>query len=283
MTMRTIPNIKVVEAVKNLCIEAASKLPEDVTAALKKALEQEESLRGREILSQCIENARLAACGSDPVCQDTGTAVFFVEIGAETVVSGSGLIDAINEGTRRGYHEGFLRKSIVADPLFQRTNTGDNTPAIVHIDTVQGDGLLISLLPKGGGSENCSALAMLKPGDGPEAVADFVVAAVVTSGGNPCPPVIVGVGIGGTADRAMLLAKKALLRPVGESNFDKRYAGLEQRILERINASGIGPQGLGGRITALAVHVEPCPCHIASLPVAVNLNCHAARRARVLL
>jgi fumarate hydratase subunit alpha len=281
--MRLIPYKKVVEAVKNLCIEAASKLPDDVLAALKKAFDDEKSLRGKEIIRQCIDNAAIAACGNDPICQDTGTAVYFVELGSEVSVSGGTLIDAVNEGTRQGYGEGYLRKSIVSDPLFDRKNTGDNTPAVVHVEIVKGDAVKISLLPKGGGSENCSALKMLKPGDGPEAVEDFVADTVVTSGGNPCPPVIVGVGIGGTADKAMSLAKKALLRPIGKKHGNKKYAALEQALLEKINDSGIGPQGLGGRVTALAVHIEEYPCHIASLPVAVNLNCHAARKAEVQL
>jgi fumarate hydratase subunit alpha len=281
--MRTLSYSTIVEAVKKLCIEAASRLPDDVVAALKRALEGEESPRGKEILRQCIENARIAACGSDPVCQDTGTAVYFVELGAGVSVSGGTLIDAINEGTRLGYRDGFLRTSIAADPLFERKNTGDNTPAVVHIDIMKGDSLALTLLPKGGGCENCSALAMLKPADGPEAVADFVAGTVIRCGANPCPPVIVGVGIGGTADMAMVYAKKALIRPVGESNADGRYSALEKRIFERINASGIGPQGLGGRVTALAVHIAEGPCHIASLPVAVNINCHAARRAGIRL
>ena len=281
--MRVISYQIIVEAVKKLCVEAATKLPKDVVAALQKALEAEESPRGKNILRQCLENAKLAVCENDPICQDTGVAVYFVELGSEVTISGGTLIDAINEGTRQGYRDGYLRKSIVADPLFDRKNTGDNTPAIVHIDIVAVEVLGITLLPKGGGSENCSALGMLKPADGPAAVTDFVVDTVVKSGGKPCPPVIVGVGIGGTADRAMLLAKKALLRPVGKSHGDERYAKLEQTILEKINASGIGPQGLGGTVTALAVHIEEYPCHLASLPVAVNCNCHAARRAEISL
>ena len=281
--MRVIPYKTIVEAVKKLCIQAASKLPDDVIAALNKAFEAEESPRGREILRQCIENAALAACENDPICQDTGVAVYFVELGSDVAISGGLLVDAINEGTRQGYRDGYLRKSIVADPLFDRKNTGDNTPAIVHIDVAAGEDIVISLLPKGGGSENMSALAMLKPADGPAAVADFIVNTVVKSGGKPCPPVIVGVGIGGTADKAMLCAKKALLRPIGKCHADRRYAELEKTILDTINASGIGPQGLGGTMTALAVHIEDHPCHLASLPVAVNINCHAARRAAIRL
>jgi fumarate hydratase subunit alpha len=281
--MRTIPYKTIVEAVKKLCIQAASKLPDDVVAALNKALEAEESPRGKEILRQCIENAKLAACENDPICQDTGMAVYFVELGSDVTISGGTIVDAINGGTRQGYRDGYLRKSIVDDPLFDRKNTGDNTPAIVHIDAAAGENIVISLLPKGGGSENMSALAMLKPADGPESVADFVADAVIKSGGKPCPPVIVGVGIGGTADKAMLLAKKALLRPIGKSHTDGRYAELEKTILDTINASGIGPQGLGGTMTALAVHIEDHPCHLASLPVAVNINCHAARRAAIRL
>jgi len=273
----------IAEAVKKLCIEAASKLPDDVLAALNKALEAEESPRGREILRQCIENAKLAAGENDPICQDTGVAVYFVELGSEVTISGGTLAQAVNEGTMNGYREGYLRKSMVADPLFDRKNTGDNTPAVIHLEMVPGGALTITLLPKGGGCENMSALSMLKPADGAAGILDFVADVVIKSGGKPCPPVIVGVGIGGTADKAMLLAKKALLRPVGKSNADGRYAELEHAILEKINASGIGPQGLGGTVTALAVHIEEYPCHLASLPVAVNLNCHAARRAEVQL
>jgi fumarate hydratase subunit alpha len=279
--MRTLSCSTVIGAVKKLCIEAATKLPDDVVAALERAVEDEKSPRGKEILRQCLENARLAACGRDPVCQDTGTAVYFVEIGAGVSVSGGTLAGAINEGTRQGYREGFLRTSIAADPLFERRNTGDNTPAVVHIDVVEGDAVKIVLLPKGAGCENCSALAMLKPADGPDAIAEFAAGTVVRCGAGPCPPVIVGVGIGGTAETAALIAKKALVRPVGRSHADPRYAGLERRILEMINASGVGPQGLGGTVTALAVHIEESPCHIASLPVAVNINCHAARKAEV--
>jgi fumarate hydratase subunit alpha len=277
--LRIIPFKTIVEAVKKLCLDAASKLPDDVIAALNKSLEVETSPRGKEFIRQCLDNAKLASCRNDPVCQDTGVAVYFVELGSEVTVSGGTLIDAINEGTRQGYRDGYLRKSMVVDPLFDRKNTGDNTPAMVHIDMAPGEALSITLLPKGGGSENCSSLAMMNPSGGPAAIKDFVADAVIKSGGKPCPPVIVGVGIGGTADKAMLLAKKALLRPIGTIHIDNRYEKLEKDILEKINASGVGPQGLGGRVTALAVHIEECACHIASLPVAVNVNCHAAKRA----
>jgi fumarate hydratase subunit alpha len=281
--MRVIPATTVIDAVRKLCIEAATQLPPDVLAALEQAADTEDSPRPRALLKQCLENAGLAASGNDPICQDTGVAVYFIEMGSDVTLSGGTLDDAINEGTRRGYRDGYLRNSIVADPLFDRRNTGDNTPAVIHVDMVKGETVAITLLPKGGGCENLSALAMLKPADGPAGVADFVVCAVVKSGGRPCPPVIVGVGIGGTADKASYLAKKALLRPVGSIHADPRYAELEREILGKINDSGVGPQGLGGHTTALAVHIEEFPCHIASLPVAVNINCHAARRGKVCL
>jgi fumarate hydratase subunit alpha len=278
--MRVIPAAAVTNAVLKLCIEAAAQLPPDVLAALEQAAETEDSPRPRALLKQCLENAEIAAAGNDPICQDTGVAVYFVEMGSDVTLSGGTLDDAINEGTRRGYRDGYLRNSIVADPLFDRRNTGDNTPAVIHIDMVKGDTFAITLLPKGGGCENMSALAMLKPADGPGGVVDFVADTVIQSGGKPCPPVIVGVGIGGTADKASYLAKKALLRPVGSKHTDPRYSELEGEILRKINDSGVGPQGLGGHITALAVHIEEYPCHIASLPIAVNINCHAARRAK---
>jgi fumarate hydratase subunit alpha len=281
--MRLIPFSAVVDTVETLCIEAATQLPADVVAALARAADSETAERPKAMLKQCLDNAAIAGEGNDPICQDTGAAVYFVEIGSDVVMSGGTLVDAINEGTRRGYRKGYLRNSIVSDPLFDRKNTGDNTPAVVHVDLVSGETLSITLLPKGGGSENMSSLAMLKPSDGVNAVIDFVVETVVKAGGKPCPPVIVGVGIGGTADKASYLAKKALLRPVGSTHEDTRYADLEEEILRKINGSGVGPQGLGGRTTALAVHIETFPCHIASLPVAVNINCHAARRVKKVL
>ncbi len=218
-----------------------------------------------------------------PLCQDTGFAVWFVEMGRDVTLSRGTISEAVTAGTRAGYKRFYLRKSIVADPLFDRKNTTDNTPVILHLEQVEGDRLKLILAPKGGGSENMSALRMLKPSDGRAGVVEFVVNSVISAGGNPCPPTIVGVGIGGTMERAACLAKRALLRPVGQPAADSRYAELEREILERINASGIGPQGLGGAVTSLAVHVEHHPCHCASLPVAVNLNCHAARHQEVIL
>jgi len=217
------------------------------------------------------------------LCQDTGFAVFFIEIGSEVMIDHGTVAEAVNAGVREGYKKFFLRKSIVADPLFDRKNTFDNTPAVIHLSQVPGDKLHIVLAPKGGGSENMSALKMLKPSEGRQGVVDFVVNAVVSAGGNPCPPTIVGVGIGGTMEYAAYMAKKALLRKTGEASPDPRYADLEAEILAKINASGVGPQGLGGNTTALAVHIEFHPCHLASMPVAVNLNCHAARHAEVTL
>ncbi len=281
--MKTVYFEQIVEAVKKLCIKASYELPEDVFRSLKKAYDEETCVYGKEIIEQCIRNAEIARSDKIPICQDTGVAVFFVTIGSECGISGGLLTDAINEGCQRGYSEGYLRASMVNDPVFERKNTKDNTPAVINIDIVEGDALSITLLPKGGGCENISSLKMLTPADGKNGVMDFVVETVKKSGGNPCPPVIVGVGIGGTADKAMLLSKKALLRDIGSGNSDPRYREMEEEILRRINATGNGPQGLGGKITALCVNIETFPCHIASLPVAVNLNCHAARKATIIL
>jgi fumarate hydratase subunit alpha len=212
-----------------------------------------------------------------PICQDTGFAVIFVELGEDVRIAGGNLSDAIREGVKKGYTEGYLRKSIVDDPVLDRKNTGDNTPPIVHYELMAGDRLKITCAPKGGGSENMSEVRMMKPADGIEGVKEFVVERVQKSGGNPCPPVVVGVGIGGTFEKCAFLAKKALIRPLGESNPDPRFAEVEEELLERINKLGIGPMGLGGRTTALGVHIETHPCHIASMPAAVNINCHATR------
>jgi fumarate hydratase subunit alpha len=281
--MKTIPHSLLIEKIRDLCIAAACELPKDVLDALKGSVKTEKSEYGRTILERCVENAGLARSEHLPICQDTGFAIFFISMGTDVRIDHGTVIEAVEEGCRQGYKEGYLRKSIVRDPLFVRENTGDNTPAIVHCEIVPGDTLTIHLLPKGGGSENVSALAMLKPSDGRDGVVRFVCETVEKAGANPCPPVIVGVGIGGTADYAMFLSKKALLRKTGTSHTDRQYAELENEIFTKLNGSGIGPQGLGGSTTALAVHIESFPCHIASLPVAVSINCHAARHATLVL
>lgn len=257
-------------------MEANYYLGDDVVQALQQALKTEESPLGRSILAQLIENQQIARSEQIPICQDTGFAVLFVNLGQEVRITGGNLIDAINEGVRQGYIEGYLRKSIVRDPL-NRVNTGDNTPAVVHLEMSPGDRLSITIAPKGGGSENMSEVRVLKPADGVEGVKQFVIDLVRRSGGNPCPPIIVGVGIGGTFEKCAELAKRALLRELGSQHPDPFYANLEKELLSEINKLGIGPQGLGGSTTALAVFIEPYPCHIASLPVAVNIQCHAAR------
>lgn len=264
------------EKVSKLCIQACCELPADVERALKEAEGQEESSLGRKILADLRENSRIACQETVPLCQDTGMVVVFVKLGQDVRVIGGGLTEAINKGIARGYLEGSLRKSVVADPL-DRKNTGNNTPAVIYYDLVPGENLQITVMPKGFGSENCSALAMLKPAQGRQGVKDFVIGAVDKAGANPCPPVIVGVGLGGTADKALFLAKRALLRPLGSSHQEPFYACLEKELLKEINDLGYGPGGFGGRITALAVHIEVYPTHIAGLPVAVNINCHAAR------
>ncbi|NLP37605.1 MAG: fumarate hydratase [Firmicutes bacterium] len=274
---------KIVDAVEALCMKAAYDLPKDVEDRIVACSKQEESEFGKYIFDQILENVHYARDNDYPICQDTGAAVFFIEVGQDVHITGGSLEDAINEGVRRGYTNGYLRKSMVLDPVFNRKNTGDNTPAIIHTFIVPGDKLKITILPKGGGSENMGKLAMLTPSAGLEGVKKFIVDAVKTAGGNPCPPVVVGVGIGGTMEKTTLLAKKALARKVGEPNPNPQYAQLEQELLEEINNTGVGPQGLGGRITALAVHIEYFPAHITGLPVAVNLNCHAARHAEVVL
>jgi fumarate hydratase subunit alpha len=277
--LRVIPFNDVVERTAACCFEAACQLPADVLQAIRNAADKETSQLGKGFLQQYIENAKIASEHPMPICQDTGFAVFFVEMGEMVKIDGGSIYEAITAGVAKGYKEGYLRKSIVRDPLFGRPNTGDNTPPIIHLTLVPGDKLNVVLAPKGGGSENMSALKMLKPSDGREGVVKFVTETVIAAGGNPCPPTVVGVGIGGTFEKAAFLAKKALLRKLGDPNPQKEYAELEQEILAKINASGVGPQGLGGDITSFAVHIEEFPCHIASLPVAVNLNCHAARHA----
>lgn len=279
--MREIRVEEVVETVSRLFIEANTELGEDVLDAIKRSIEAEESPTGKEVLAELLENARIAKEEKVPMCQDTGLAVVFVEIGQDVHIVGGHLYDAIQEGVRRGYREGYLRKS--ACHPFTRANTGDNSPAIIHTELVAGDRLKIIAMPKGGGSENMSAVAMLTPSVGKSGVMDYVVQRVKEAGSNPCPPVIVGVGIGGTLEKAAILAKKALLRPLGSSNPDLELDQMEKELLERINDLGIGPQGYGGRITALGVFIEMMPCHIASLPLAVNIQCHAARHKEAIL
>jgi fumarate hydratase subunit alpha len=279
--MRQIEAREITRAVKETAIAANYDLGADLLAALARGEEAEESPAGRDIFRQLLENARIAAQEGVPLCQDCGLAVVFVELGQEVHVVGGDLEQAIQEGIRQGYGEGYLRKSL-CHPL-TRANTGDNTPAVIHTEVVPGDRLKLVVVPKGGGSENMSRLYMLKPAEGVPGVIEKVVATVREAGPNPCPPIIVGVGIGGTFEQAALLAKKALLREVGVPNPDVELAALERKLLQAINDLGIGPQGLGGRITALAVHILMQPCHIASLPVAVNIQCHASRHKEVVL
>jgi fumarate hydratase subunit alpha len=278
--LREIEAAEITEAVRELSIEANTRLPEDHLAALHRALEEEESPLGREVIGELLENARVARERCVAFCQDTGYAVFFVELGSEARVVGGGIGEAIDEGVRRGYDEGYLRKSIVRGPV-DRINTGDNTPAIVYYDVVPGDGLRLTLLVKGAGCDNMSSLRMLTPAEGVEEMKRFVVETVERAGPNASPPLTVGVGIGGPFERAALLAKKALTRRSGEPNPDPELAVLEAELLEAINATGIGPAGYGGTVTALAVHVESFPTHIAAFPVAVNLDCHSHRTSSV--
>lgn len=275
--MREIDCQQITETVASLFQEACVYLPDDVLSAIKQAKENEPSPVAQEVLNRILENTRIAAEGKTPLCQDTGSAVVFLELGQEIHITGGNLYSAVNEGVRQGYDQGYLRKSMVNQPFSVRVNTKDNTPAIIYTDVVPGDRLKIIVMPKGGGAENMTRLAMLSPSRGRQGIIDFVVNAVDEAGSNPCPPLIVGVGIGGTAERTLMLAKKALLRKVGETNPDAEIAELESEILKRINNLGIGAMGYGGRITALAVHIEVFPAHIASLPVAVNLQCHSAR------
>jgi len=281
--MRGIDCQQITKSISNLFQEACVYLPEDVLTAIKQARENEESPVARDVLDRILENTRIAAEEKTPLCQDTGAAVVLLELGQEVHITGGDLYEAINEGVRQGYDKGYLRKSMVYQPYSARVNTKDNTPAIIYADIVPGDKLKIVVMPKGGGAENMTRLAMLSPSQGRQGVIDFVVNAVDEAGSNPCPPVIVGVGIGGTAEKTIMLAKRALLREVGKPNPDVEVAELEKEILQRVNNLGIGPQGFGGRTTALAVHAEVFPCHIASMPVAVNLQCHSARHKEAIL
>lgn len=273
--MRELEASRITETVKRLCIEANCRLPEDIKQRICRCREQEDCERAAGILDRIIENFGIAEGNEVPVCQDTGMACVFLEIGQEVHINGD-IKEAVNEGVRRGYAEGYLRKSVVGDPL-TRVNTNDNTPAAVYIDLVPGEQVKITVAPKGFGSENMSRIKMLKPSDGLQGVKDFVLETVQEAGPNPCPPIVVGVGIGGTFDKAAYLAKKALARSVDEPHPEGFYRELEAELLEKINALGIGPQGFGGRTTALAVNIETMPTHIAGLPCAVNINCHVTR------
>jgi fumarate hydratase subunit alpha len=281
--MRDIDCQIITETVSSLFKEACFSLPSDVLAALEHARENEISPAACGVLETIIENAAVASTDGIPLCQDTGVAVVFLELGQEVHITGGDLYSAVQDGVRQAYDEGYLRKSLVDRPFSSRMNTGDNTPAIIHTDIIPGDKLAITVMPKGGGAENMTRLAILLPADGKQGIVDFVVRTVDESGGNPCPPVIVGVGIGGTAEYSLLLAKKALLRPIGDPNPDLENAELEKEIFEKVNCLGIGPMGFGGLTTALAVHIETHPAHIASLPVAVNLQCHSARQKKAVL
>lgn len=280
--MRQIGINEILKTVKDLSIEINTRLGEDVVDALKKAREEEKSPTGKEILRHLLENIRIAKEESVPICQDTGLAVIFVDVGQDVHLIGGDLREAINEGVRQGYREGYLRKSVLDDPLM-RKNTGDNTPAVIHIDIVPGNKIKIKMAAKGGGSENSSAMKMMKPSDGEDGIKAFVLDTVRDAWANPCPPIIVGIGIGGNFEMAPTLAKKALFRHLGDHNPAPHLADLEREILKEVNGLWIGPEGFGGTVTALAVHIEAAPCHIASLPVAVNIDCHVSRHREATL
>ena len=281
--MREVHVDQIRDSVSRLCQDAATQLPEDVLDSLKQARESEESPLGVIVLDQILENAELAGEERLPLCQDTGTTVIFLKVGQDVHIVGGALTDALREGVGAGYTEGRLRASIVDKPFSDRVNTKDNTPPVVHTEIVAGDRLRIMLMPKGGGCENMSRFTMMLPAAGKAAITEFVLNTVEESGGNPCPPLIVGMGIGGTAEHSMYLAKRAITRKIGEPNTDPETAALESHLLEKVNALGLGPQAVGGRNTALAVHMETYPTHIAALPVAVNLQCHSARLKEVTL
>lgn len=275
---RNIDTSEIVPVIADLCKKACYELNDNFMCALKEALKKEESPYGKDTLELLIENAEYAKQEQIACCHDTGTAVVIMEIGQEIAWSGMPLVEAVYAGVRKGYEEGYLRKSMVRDPL-DRVNTGDNTPCVVHTEIVSGDKVHITVMPKGGGSENMGAFTTLVPAEGMEGVKDFIMKTVEYAGGKTCPPIIVGVGVGGTMDKCAWLAKKALLRPIGDRNKTPHYAEMEEELLEKINDLGIGPLGMGGRVTALDVHIEYFPCHITALPVAVNLQCHASRYA----
>ncbi len=283
MTIREIDANTITDHVAGLCVKANTKLPDDLVVALEKAVQIEKSPLGRQALQIILENARIARQEGTPLCQDCGVAVVLVEIGQDVHITGRSLDDAISEGVSLGYRQGYLRKSMVSKPFSKRENTRDNTPPVIHTDIVSGNKIKIIFIPKGGGAENMSRVAMLKPGDGAEAIVKLVAETVKAAGGSSCPPLIIGLGIGGTLEKAALLAKKALVRPLENWNEDIEIAELEQKVLKKINRLGIGPLGMGGTVTALAVNAISYPCHMASLPVAVNLQCHSARYAEVVI
>jgi fumarate hydratase subunit alpha len=281
--MREIKASQIIDKVKELFLKANYHIDPDLLKLLQKTLEEETSPIGKYVLKMIIENNKIASREELPICQDTGLAVLFIELGQEVRITDGDFAEAINQGVKEAYQEGYLRKSVVDDPVFERKNTKTNTPAIIYTDIVPGDKIKFMVMPKGFGSENMSTLGMLKPADGPEGIVNFIVETVKKAGPNPCPPTIIGVGIGGTADRAMVIAKKAITRKIGEPNKSEKYATMEKEILKRINNLGIGPVGLGGNISCLAVHIDYLPTHIAGLPVAVNVCCHAARHAEGIL
>lgn len=281
--MREIPAEQITETVARLAIEATHFLPEDVESAIRTARERERSPLAVQIIDEILENAQVARERMLPLCQDTGTAVVILEIGQDVHITGGYVIDAVNEGIRRGYSEGYLRKSIAARPFSARVNTGDNTPGVIHTEIVPGDRLKILFMPKGGGCENMSRYQNFLPGMGRQAVIDFVCETVDISGGNPCPPLVIGVAVGGTAEKAMTMAKHALFRKIGERNPDPEVAELEEEILQAVNELGVGPQAVGGSTTALDVFVETYPTHITALPVAVNIQCHSARTKQAVI
>lgn len=283
MAVREVDVSAITKVVSSLFQEACHRLPPDALIALERARDEEESPVAGDILDKLLINADIAPREKIPLCQDTGLAVVWLEVGQDVHLVGGDVHEAVNEGVRAGYREGYLRKSVVARPFTARVNTGDNTPADVWMDIVPGDRVTVRVLPKGGGSENMSRLTVLTPAQGRQGIIDYVTGVVDEAGGNPCPPLVVGVGVGGTTEKTMMLAKKALLRPVGRPSTDEENAALERDLLASINALGVGALGYGGTVTALAVHVETFPCHIASLPVAVNLQCHSARRGEAVI
>lgn len=281
--MNKIKSIKIKDKVKELFLKANYHTNQDLMKLLQQAQKKETSPIGKYVLNMIIENNKIASREEVPICQDTGLAVVFVDVGQEVRLIDGDFVEAVNQGVKEAYQEGYLRKSVVDDPVFERNNTKTNTPAIIYTDIVPGDKIKLLVMPKGFGSENMSAIAMLKPADGEKGIIDFVIETVKKAGPNPCPPTIIGVGIGGTIDKAMVIAKKAIIRKIGQSNKNSKYATLEKEILTKINNLGIGPAGLGGYITCLAVHIDYLPTHIAGMPVAVNVCCHAARHAEGIL